>query len=119
GGADVRGALGAVGVLGDALPGVGLVAALAEHHGAVGVGELDEMVVVVLAVLLARANLAAALALRLGRVGALDPVGDVQVVNVLLGDVVAAEPVEVVPVAHLVLHLGLLGLARADPDAGV
>ena len=37
---------------------------------------------------------------------------DVEVVDVLLDDVVAAEPVEVVPVAHLVFHFGLLRLAR-------
>ena len=51
------------------------------------------------------------------RVGVLDPVADVDVVDVLLDDVVAAEPVEVVPVAHLVLHLGHLLLALAHPDA--
>ena len=35
---------------------------------------------------------------------ALDPVADVEVVDVLLADVVAAEPAEVVPVVDLVLH---------------
>jgi hypothetical protein len=37
----------------------------------------------------------------------------------LLDDQVATEPVEVVPVAHLVLHLALAALAGPDPDAGI
>ena len=47
---------------------------------------------------------------------ALDPVADVEVVDVLLDDVVAAEPDEVIPVAHLVFHFGLARLALAHPD---
>ena len=44
-----------------------------------------------------------------------DPVGHVQIVNVLLDDVIAAEPDKVVPVAHLVFHFGLIRLSRAHP----
>ncbi len=47
----------------------------------------------------------------------LDPMGDVEVVNVLLDDVIAAEPDKVVPVAHLVFHFGLLRLAPLHPHA--
>ena len=36
------------------------------------------------------------------------PVAYVEVVDVLLHDVVAAEPVEIIPVPHLILHLGKL-----------
>ena len=48
------------------------------------------------------------------------PVADVQVVDVLLDDVIAAEPGEVVPVVHLVFHFGLLVAvlrAVANPQA--
>ena len=58
------------------------------------------------AVLLAGADLPAAHALGLDRVSLLDPVADVDVVDVLLADMVAAEPGEEVPVADLVLQLG-------------
>ena len=37
--------------------------------------------------------------------------------DVLLDDVIAAQPHEVVPVPHLVLHLGILGLAWIHPQA--
>ena len=96
------------------LQAVGDVAALAEHLRAVGVGELDGVVVEDLAEVLAPiADLAAAHAVGLDRMGVLDPVADVEVVDVLLADVVAAEPDEVVPVAHLVLHFGLARAARS------
>ena len=38
--------------------------------------------------------------------GVFGPVDHVQIVDVLLGDVVAADPCEVVPVAELILHFG-------------
>ena len=47
----------------------------------------------------------------------LDPAADVDVVDVLLTDLVAAHPVEVVPVVHLERHLALVGPAVAVPDA--
>ena len=34
------------------------------------------------------------------------PVDDIQIMNVLLGDMVSADPDEVIPVAHLVFHFG-------------
>ena len=46
--------------------------------------------------------------LALTGIAALEPVDDVEVVDVLLDDVIAAEPGEVVPVAHLVFHFGQL-----------
>ena len=106
--ADAAPALGALHVLGDAVPAATDVAALAEHVAAVGVFVLDGVVVENLAVVDAGANLAAAQPLATHRVSALDPVDDIEVMDVLLVDVVAAQPDEVVPVAHLVLHFGEL-----------
>ena len=97
------------------------MAALAEHPRAVGILELDRVMIEDFAVVLALAHLAAAHAVGPDRVAALEPVDDVQVVDVLLDDVVAAEPGEVVPVAHLVLHFAQLAAvlcsssARVDP----
>src|SRR5262249_40403322 len=44
------------------------------------------------------------------------PARDVQVVNVLLDDVIAAQPEEMVPVANLVLCIRPAGLALVGPD---
>ncbi len=101
------------------------VPALAVHLRAVGVRELDEVMVEDLTVFLAGANLPAAHALGLDRMlVAAEPVADVQIVNVLLDDVVAAEPREVVPIVDLVFHFGRLVAMRggevgmrADPQA--
>src|SRR5262245_40783410 len=46
-----------------------------------------------------------------------DPGADVEEVHVLLDVEVAAQPGEVVPVAHLPGHVGPTLLAAADPDA--
>ena len=53
----------------------------------------------------------------LGRVGALHPSDLVEAVDVLLCDVVAREPGEVEPVAHLVLHVTPLRLTTSVPQA--
>src|SRR5262249_32308679 len=74
-------------VLGDTLPAVLDVPALAEHPRAVGVLELDEMVIVDFAVLLADADLSPSLALGANGMRALQPVDDVEVMDVLLADV--------------------------------
>ena len=77
------------------------------------------------AVVQAFASFAAALAAGFDRVTAFDPVDDVEVVDVLLDDVVAANPDEVIPVAHLVFHFGelaaglLLRVRRAVWTQGV
>ena len=47
------------------------------------------------------------------------PAGDVEVVDVLLDDVVAAEPDEVEPVADLLLDVGPAGLALVGPDGAL
>ena len=85
--------------------------AVAEHLQPVGIGELDGVVVEDFAEVLADADLPAAHAVGLHRVPLGDPVAHVDVVDVLLDDVVAREPGEVVPVADLVLEFGLAGLA--------
>src|SRR5690606_24041409 len=111
------GAVRAVEPFGDAAGRTRHVAALAEHAAAVFVRKLDEVVIEDLAVVRAGAYEAAALSLCVYRITLLHPVGHVDVVDVLLGDVVAAEPVKVVPVTHLVLHLGLAGLPGIHPHA--
>ena len=101
---DLGGAFAAVGVFGDAVPATALVAALAEHFGAVSVFEFDAVVVKDFAGVGADANFGASHAVGFDGVAVFEPVDDVKVVDVLFDDVVAANPVEVVPVAHLVFH---------------
>ena len=85
-----RPALGALHVLGDAVPAAADVAALAEHIATVAVFVLDGMMVINLAVVDACTNLAAAQSLATRRMSALDPVDNVEIVDVLFIDVVAA-----------------------------
>ena len=48
-------------------------------------------------------NFTTAHSVGLHRVGVFEPVDDVKVVNMLLGDVITAKPIEVIPIAHLIL----------------
>src|SRR5438128_914413 len=75
-----------------------------------------------LAVVWALAGFATAVAARPDRVALLQPVHHVEIVNVLLADVIAAEPDEIVPIAKLVFHfselasvLGFEFSARMNP----
>ena len=61
--------------------------------------------------------MASAHALGFFRVISHEPVGHVQVVNMLFDDVITADPVEVVPILHLVLEFCLARLAWVRPNA--
>ena len=87
--ADVGKTLRPLHMLRDALPAVLDVAALAEHPRAIGVLELDIMMIVNLAMLPGHAHLSPPLPLGANRVGPLEPVDDVEVVDMLLTDMVA------------------------------
>ena len=74
------------------------------------------MVVEYLTKFLTGAHLSAAHALRFHRVGPVNPIADIEIVDVLFHDVVAAQPREVIPIAHLVFHFRLLWLTRPHPE---
>jgi hypothetical protein len=98
------------------------VPALAAQAAAVGILEFDVVMVKNLAIINAFAHLASAHAPGFDRVALLDPIDDIQVVDVLLVDVIAAQPDEIIPIAHLVFHFRRFAaelffqlLARASP----
>ena len=95
-----------------------LLPAVADELRAVGILVDHGEMVVDLPVLRAGEHLPAAHADGLDGVFFLHhPGADVEVVDVLLDVEVAREPGEVVPVAHLVKHVGPAGLARLVPSA--
>ena len=95
-----------------------LLPAIADELRPVGVFVDDGEMVVDVAVLRLGEHLPAAHADGLDRVLVLHhPGADVEEVDVLLDVEVAREPGEVVPVAHLVVHVGPVGLARLGPAA--
>src|SRR4051812_35080968 len=97
-------------MLADFLVGSGLsLAALAKEFRAVGVLVLYEVMVEDLSMqAFVVPHLPPAHSLRSHRVPLLDPVDDVDVMDVLVDDEVAREPREVIPVAELVLQFALI-----------
>src|SRR5262249_35666034 len=94
-----------------------LLPAIAEELYTVGVLIHHGKMIVYMAVLRGGAHLTTAQADGADRVFVLHhPGANIQEVDVLLDVEIAAEPGEVVPVAHLPDHVGPAGLARLDPD---
>ncbi len=114
---DIHFAFRAMRVFREAVPAVTDLPAIAEQLDAVGVGVLHRMMVVDLAVVLVFAHLSAAEGLGVDRMIVDHPIADVEIMHVLFDDVVAGEPIEVVPVIDLILHFCLLGGAGPDPNA--
>src|SRR5262249_19396699 len=107
-GNQIRRAFGAVRVLRDRGPATGDLAALADHARAIGIFVLHKVVVKNLAVALGVAHLSSTHALRANGMRTLDPVAHVKVMDVLLDDVVAGKPGEIIPIPDLVLHFSFL-----------
>src|SRR5690606_15577728 len=58
-------------------------------------------------------------AFRFYRIGSFDPVSHVNVMHVLLNDMVSAEPIEVIPVSHLVFHFSLSRFPWTHPNTSI
>ena len=86
----------------------GNVPTLAHHGRTVGIGKLDAVMIKNLPMVLAPSNLPSAHPACFDRISAFEPIADVQVMNMLLVNMVATQPVEVVPIVHLIFHLGRL-----------
>ena len=116
-------AFGSVDVFPNCAPGARNVTALRVHLFAVCIGEFDKVMVEDFAgVDAVLTNFASAHGVGGNRVIHLvafaeEPVADVEVVNVLFANVIAAEPVEVVPVFHLIRHFSFFVIARTSPNA--
>lgn len=101
-------AIGAVNMFGDLRPVVVHVSALAEQPRTVAVLKFHGVMVENFAVVRSAGNLRTAHADGLHGMIALEPIHDIQVVNVLFDNVIAAQPHEEIPISHLVFHFGQL-----------
>ena len=93
------------------------VTALTVHFTIVVVRIFDKVMIKYLTKVLARPHFPTSLALGFHGIAVHQPIADIQIVDVLLVDMVSTEPVEVVPVSHLVFHFGVTLLAWAIPNA--
>jgi len=114
---DLHKALGALELLVDAIVATGELSALAGNADSAWVLKVDSVVVIDLTGLAIDAVLTSTDTVASHRHRIEEPVGHVDVVHMLLADVVTAEPVEVVPVVDLELHLVLVFASLAVPDA--
>lgn len=91
--------------------------ALAVHTGSIGILVFHCEVIPDFAGALQ--SFAAAHTIGADRMRALDPVADVDVMDVLLDDMITAEPQVVIPVAELILHIGLVDIPGVIPNVAL
>src|SRR5690606_35757773 len=96
--------------------GIGLVPALARDDRSAGVGVLHKVVVVDLPMVRAVAHGPAPHSLGGFGIFPKEPVGHIDVVDVLLQDMVPTDPVKIIPIAHLVFQFALLWGPWYYPD---
>ena len=83
------------------------MSALGVNHTAIRIGEGQDVVIKNLPMILSGTHGTSTCTLCFDWIAIFGPVGHVNVVHMLLHDMVPAEPVEVVPITHLILHLRL------------
>ena len=94
-----------------------LVAALAGNDLPVRISEFHKMVIENLAVIRTFSHLAAPHSLGRGWHRTDKPIGHIDVVDMLFYNMVTADPVEVVPVPHLIFQFGLLRFSGPHPHS--
>src|SRR5262249_40372554 len=102
--ADIAGTFGAHAIFGHAVPAVQNVTALAGATRAVLIFEFNVMMIEDFAIIRAFAHFTSPHAIGSDRIALLEPIDYIEVMDVLLDDMIAAQPDEVVPVPHLILH---------------
>jgi hypothetical protein len=83
----------------------------------IGISKLNSVVIKDLTMINSVTDLAATHALGSDWVVIHQPVSDVEIVDVLLNDMIATNPIKVIPVIHLVLQLSLAVDARPSPNS--
>ena len=100
-------------MLGNAVVTTAYMTALRVHTGSISVFILYEVMVKDFTVILGitvvgrvTTNFTTAHSVGLHRIGVFEPVDDVKVVNMLLGDVITAKPIEVIPIDGMIAFIG-------------
>src|SRR6266850_4425007 len=102
---------------GDVIDAAGLLPAVRVQFYTIGIFINNRVMVVNVAKLGARSNLASAETDSAYRILILhDPGANIEHVHMLLDVEIPRQPREVVPIAHMIFHVRPIGLARLDPD---
>ena len=111
-------------MLGNAVETAFDVAALTVHASTIGILVFNEVMIEDFAMILGAwvvggiaSHFTPTLSIGFHRIITLQPIDDVEVVDMLFANVVTAKPIEIIPVAHLVLKFGLIRLPRASPNS--
>src|SRR5690606_16525475 len=88
---------------------------LTVQNSSVRIMELYIVMVKDFSILFSCAHLATTHTLGLNGIATLKPVEDIDVMDMLFRNVIATKPVEIIPVAHLILHFSLTWFTHLNP----
>ena len=89
---------------------------LAVEDRTVGIGEFHKVMIKDLAMVFSFPDFSTTHSLCFYRISSFEPVDDIKVVDMLFSDMIAAKPVEIIPVAHLVFHFSLSSGSWFNPN---
>src|SRR6476661_6912207 len=93
-----------------------MVTALTLNYRSISINKLYSVIVEDFSMVLSGSEKAATGTLCRYGISILYPIGDIDIVNMLFIDVIAAKPVEIIPVTHLVFHFSLASHTWPDPN---
>src|SRR5690606_35075692 len=92
------------------------MSALTVNYRSVCISQFNRVVVIYFTMVFTGPPRSASRALNRHRVTTLDPIGYVNLMDMLLHDMVSAKPVEIIPISHLIFHFRLVWLTGTYPD---
>src|SRR5579872_5015270 len=95
------------------------MSALAIEDHAISILKLYIVVIENFTILLSLSHFTATHALCFHRIAALEPIDNVKVVDMLLYNVITANPIKIIPIAHLVFHFSLTRFPWVHPHSTV
>src|SRR5690625_1068690 len=96
---------------------IGLMSTLRIHDHAIFVSIFDKVVIKNFTIVRTNSDRSASHSLTAFRKIIFEPAHYIHIMDMLLYDMITAEPVEVIPVPHLIFHFILAGLPFSDPYA--
>src|SRR5690606_654924 len=90
---------------------------LAIYHSTIVVSKFNSEVIIYFTVIFTGTVGSTSCPLNRNRILSFYPIGNIDIMHVLLDNMIATKPVEIKPISHLVFHFRLFWFARANPNA--
>src|SRR5690606_34294475 len=97
----------------------GEMTALTVNNRSICIGKSKTVVIKYFTMLFSSPNHSTPGTFRFYRIGSFYPVGYVNIMHMLLYDMISTKPIEIIPVSHLIFHLGLSSFPWTHPNTAI